>query len=368
MRDLLQRASVVVKTSNIKISRRRLADYVKILHQKACRTCSMIIFLHSTNQIIDLWRCRWRCRRQILNSLMTTGTATTEPKLNNLIGWMIKKSSCCTCGTLFGANFDVVCQMTTWNRNEIYFVVSGARFSKVPRTFRAQKAICKSTTCLFCKAGLFICCKGNKNKNNCKVSCLETPLFWKYKENCVTRNKPEKFRDLRETGPLSDIFTQKVDPRSLKRWAFWSLNPLLLLALSLIPWKTLLILIPRVVIPHPGAVIPDPGAVCDPWSRPFSGFWPLILYTSLRPWYTLLWSAHALHTTAKSFQDVDWTRTVVKCTQMESQRAKRAKLLVLLLLLFLLLMMQIFDPFMAIMVVVSLKLSSRCQRRLTSYL
>ena len=50
------------------ISRRRLADYVKTLHQKAYRTCSTIIFLHSTNQIIDLWRCR--CRRQILSSLI----------------------------------------------------------------------------------------------------------------------------------------------------------------------------------------------------------------------------------------------------------------------------------------------------------
>ena len=54
----------------MKISRHRLADYVKTLHKKACRTCSTIIFLHSTNQIIDLWRCRWRCRRQILNSLI----------------------------------------------------------------------------------------------------------------------------------------------------------------------------------------------------------------------------------------------------------------------------------------------------------
>ena len=61
---------VVVRTSNMKISRCRLADYVKTLHQKACRTCSMIIFLHSTNQIIDLWRCLWRCRRQIFNSLL----------------------------------------------------------------------------------------------------------------------------------------------------------------------------------------------------------------------------------------------------------------------------------------------------------
>ena len=50
-----------------------------------------------------------------------------------------------------------------------------AHFSKVPKTFRAQKAIRKTLTCLFCKAGLFICCKGNKNKNNCKVSCLQTP-------------------------------------------------------------------------------------------------------------------------------------------------------------------------------------------------
>ena len=48
----------------MKISPRCLADYVKTLHQKA------IIFLHSTNQIIDLWRYRWRCRRRILSSLI----------------------------------------------------------------------------------------------------------------------------------------------------------------------------------------------------------------------------------------------------------------------------------------------------------
>ena len=53
----------------------------------------------------------------------------------------------------------------------------GVRFSKVPKTFRAGKAIRKTTTRSFCKADLFICCKGNKYKNNCKVSCLETPSF-----------------------------------------------------------------------------------------------------------------------------------------------------------------------------------------------
>ena len=82
--------------------------------------------------------------------------------------------------------------------------VSGARFSKVPRTFRVRKAIPKTPTSLFCKAVFFfICCKGNKNKDNCKVSCLETPSFWRYKEYYVTRNAPEKFRYFRGTGPSS---------------------------------------------------------------------------------------------------------------------------------------------------------------------
>ena len=87
--------------------------------------------------------------------------------------------------------------------NEEAWNNSGARLSKVPRTFRARKAIRKTTTCLFCKAGLFVCCNGNKNKNNRKVSCLETPSFWRYKDNYVTRTTPEKFRDFRETGPRS---------------------------------------------------------------------------------------------------------------------------------------------------------------------
>ena len=42
----------------------------------------------------------------------------------------------------------------------------GAHFSKVPKPFRARKAIHKTPTRLFCEAGLFLCCKGNKNLNN----------------------------------------------------------------------------------------------------------------------------------------------------------------------------------------------------------
>ena len=70
MKDLMPQAYVVERTPNMKISRRHLADYVKTLHRKACRTCSMIVFPHSTNQIIDLSRCRY-CRRRhfLMNSL-----------------------------------------------------------------------------------------------------------------------------------------------------------------------------------------------------------------------------------------------------------------------------------------------------------
>ena len=39
----------------------------------------------------------------------------------------------------------------------------GVRFSKDPKTLRARKAIRKTLTRLLCNAGLFICCKGNKN-------------------------------------------------------------------------------------------------------------------------------------------------------------------------------------------------------------
>ena len=54
MKDLLLRARVVVRTSNIKISRRCLADYVKKLHQKACDTWCKMIFPHSKKNFIDL--------------------------------------------------------------------------------------------------------------------------------------------------------------------------------------------------------------------------------------------------------------------------------------------------------------------------
>ena len=43
------------------ISRRRLADSVKELHQRGLLTHSTVIFPYSTNPILELWRCRCLC-------------------------------------------------------------------------------------------------------------------------------------------------------------------------------------------------------------------------------------------------------------------------------------------------------------------
>ena len=102
----------------------------------------------------------------------------------------------------FFLHSNLVKKTAFWNKRVVLWQLAFWT-RKVLGTFekRARKAIRKITTCLFCKAGLFICCKWNKKKKNCKVSCLETSSFWRYKEYYVSRNTPEKFRDFRETGP-----------------------------------------------------------------------------------------------------------------------------------------------------------------------
>ena len=84
--DLLLQACVVIKTSNMKISRRFLVDYVKTLNQKLFRTCSTIIPPYSNNQISDLWSFRCRSRRRFLNSLLRTTTATRRPQTKRATG------------------------------------------------------------------------------------------------------------------------------------------------------------------------------------------------------------------------------------------------------------------------------------------
>ena len=107
----------------------------------------------------------------------------------------------------------------------VWLRVLGSVSRKSRELFGPEKPFLKLRPPYSVKLFFFICCKGSKNKNNCKVSCLETPLFWRYKEYYVTRNAPERFRDFRETGPwtpyrrhvkLLDQFHQRCLRRILK--------------------------------------------------------------------------------------------------------------------------------------------------------
>ena len=68
MEELLLRAGVVLRTSNLKIPRRRLTVCEKEIYLNTLRTWRVIIFPHSFNHIIDWWR--WRCRYHLSNSLV----------------------------------------------------------------------------------------------------------------------------------------------------------------------------------------------------------------------------------------------------------------------------------------------------------
>ena len=65
---------VVVKNINLEISRCHLVDYFKEFSLSACRTCrtcSMIMSPHSSNQMIVFWRCRCLRRCHCFNSLFS---------------------------------------------------------------------------------------------------------------------------------------------------------------------------------------------------------------------------------------------------------------------------------------------------------
>ena len=100
MKDLLLGVHVVVKTLNLGIWRCRLADYVKECYYSACRTCSMIIFPHLSNQIIVSWRCRCCCCRRCLNSLVTGNDSAKKSTI-----WLVEPVKIIVRHVQHGLNF-----------------------------------------------------------------------------------------------------------------------------------------------------------------------------------------------------------------------------------------------------------------------
>ena len=106
----------------------------------------------------------------------------------------------------------------------------GASLSKVRRTFRVRKATRKTPTCLFCKAGLFICCKGNKNKNNSSVLPRHAFVLKIQRELCPPSPKcTRKVSGLRETGPWGvTVFLESHENFSGPKNQLSKCNPLVL--------------------------------------------------------------------------------------------------------------------------------------------
>ena len=86
--------------------------------------------------------------------------------------------------------------------------IPGARFSKVPRTFRARKAIRKITTCLFCKAGLFISyvVKGMKLKITAKFRASRRLRFEDTKRITSPEIRPKSFGTFEKRASGVSVF------------------------------------------------------------------------------------------------------------------------------------------------------------------
>ena len=65
---------MLIKTLNVVNSRCCFAEDGTDLFITACRTCSTIIFPHSANQILNLWRCRCRSCRWCFNTSVCAHT------------------------------------------------------------------------------------------------------------------------------------------------------------------------------------------------------------------------------------------------------------------------------------------------------
>lgn len=82
-------------TSNVLIPRCCLPEDGTELFLRACRTCSMLMFPHLTNQILNLLRCHCRslhrCQNFLLSKMATTGKlkSTTSRFQNSFFNFVL---------------------------------------------------------------------------------------------------------------------------------------------------------------------------------------------------------------------------------------------------------------------------------------
>ena len=119
-----------------------------------------------------------RLRTKALDGLREKRTCSEVCKVKNRIGKLKTVNGGLALQTSLGKNGVIVtyqqisCHLKIEAKMSIHYKTmahllkdswSWGSFLESPENFSGPKSHLYNSTCLFCKAGLFICCKGNKN-------------------------------------------------------------------------------------------------------------------------------------------------------------------------------------------------------------
>ena len=91
----------------------------------------------------------------------------------------------------------------------------GTRFSKVPKTSRARKAICETTNRLLWKADLLTCFQANKRKITVRFEDLNPLRSWDTKGIVTPENGPSSFGTFEKRAP--GAYNSNTTQRRLRR-------------------------------------------------------------------------------------------------------------------------------------------------------
>ena len=90
------------------------------------------------------------------------------------------------------------------DRKPFVMIGPGARFSKVPKTFRARKAICKTRPAYSVKLVFSYVVKGIKNKITAKLRASRRLRFEDTKRNMSPEMRPKSFGTFEKRAPEHD--------------------------------------------------------------------------------------------------------------------------------------------------------------------
>ena len=117
-----------------------------------------------------------------LHNLLLVVQVSTERWISCIINknwWISYLGLSCSCAGIMQVMLINQCSQVKFELRNVHFWAerNNMLWESSFKNFLGQKAICKTPTHLFCEAALFICCKENKNSNNCYWSFVPRDAF-----------------------------------------------------------------------------------------------------------------------------------------------------------------------------------------------